>query len=224
MERFMGLGTLAAGLHHEIKNPLSALSLHVQLLEERLEDHDDEEVAENLGVLKTEVTRVSGVLESFRDFASLDRLNRKTTDLPQLARQTVELVRPKAEQQRVSITLDLPKVPFPPLLADAARLEQVLLNLVVNALEGMPDGGKLTISLCCEGKEAKLNVADTGPGILESIRSRVFDPYFTTKSAGSGLGLAVCDKIVRQHGGDIDFETSATGTVFRISLPLETPR
>jgi two-component system nitrogen regulation sensor histidine kinase GlnL len=191
------------------------------LLEEKLEGQEDEEVTENLGVLKMEVGRISGVLESFRDFASIERLNRKATDLPQLVRQTVDLVRPKAEQQGVRISLNLHGDSLPALSADATRLEQVLLNLVVNALEAMQHGGKLTVSMRCDAEQATIEVADTGRGIPESVRSRIFDPYLTTKSAGSGLGLALSDKIIRQHGGDIDFQTSSAGSVFRISLPLE---
>ncbi len=222
MERFMGLGTLAAGLHHEIKNPLSALSLHVQLLEERLEGQADDEVAENLNVLKTEVTRIAGVLESFRDYASFDKLNRVETDIVGLVRQTVELVRPQAQRQAVQIRTELPERGIPTLLADSSRLEQVVLNLVLNALDEMRDGGTLSLSVTQhENQQVVVAVGDTGHGIPENIRSRIFDPYFTTKSDGSGMGLAFCDKIIRQHGGQIDVHTGSSGTVFNISLPVD---
>jgi len=221
MERFMGLGTLAAGLHHEIKNPLSALSLHVQLLEERLDQQADHEVAESLGVLKTEVTRIAGVLENFRDYASTDRMNVVPTDVGKLLRHIVDLMRPKAEHQHVEIELDLPEQPLAEILLDPVRFEQVLLNLVINALDVLPSGGKITLAAECAGSSLHLDVADTGSGIPDNIRSRIFDPYFTTKSGGSGMGLAVCDKIIRQHGGELDLETSPSGTVFRIALPAE---
>lgn len=221
MERFMGLGTLSAGLHHEIKNPLSALSLHVQLLEERLEGTADDEVAENLGVIKTEVTRILRVLENFRDYASLDQLNAVETDIAELVKRTVDLMRPKAEQQNVRIELGLPSGGDSRTIADSARLEQVLLNLVLNSLAEMPSGGKLGLSVTCEDGMICITVSDTGRGIPANIKSQVFDPYFTTKSDGSGMGLAVCDKIIRQHGGQIDMETGRTGTVFRLSLPVD---
>lgn len=220
MERFMGLGTLAAGLHHEIKNPLGALALHVQLLEERLEGQADVEVAETLGVLKTEVTRISGVLESFRDFASIEQLNRAETDVQQSVKRTVDLIRPQAEGQGVTVTLDISTAALPLVSVDAARLEQVLLNLAMNGLEAMSDGGRLAIAVGCDEDKVTITVSDTGRGIPQHVRSRIFDPYFTTKSDGSGMGLAVCDKIIRQHGGTIDCETSSGGTVFRIVLPL----
>jgi PAS domain S-box-containing protein len=222
MERFMGLGTLAAGLHHEIKNPLSALSLHVQLLEEKLNGQADDEVAETLNVLRTEVSRIAGVLENFRDYVSSDKLSRTGTDVAGLLRQTVELVRPQAQQQHVEIQAELPENGVPHISADSARLEQVALNLVLNALHEMPQGGTLSLSVRAAGREqVVVRVGDTGPGIPEGIRGRIFDPYFTTRSDGSGMGLALCDKIVRQHGGQIDVLTGTEGTVFEITLPVE---
>lgn len=220
MERFMGLGTLAAGLHHEIKNPLGALALHVQLLEEKLEGQADDEVAETLGVLKTEVTRISGVLESFRDFASIEQLNRAETDIEQMVQRTAGLIRPQAERQGITVAMDVSANGVLQVSADAARLEQVLLNLAMNALEAMPDGGRLSIAVGCDEDHVTIAVSDTGRGIPPHVRSRIFDPYFTTKSDGSGMGLAVCDKIIRQHGGTIDCETSTGGTVFRIVIPV----
>jgi two-component system nitrogen regulation sensor histidine kinase GlnL len=112
---------------------------------------------------------------------------------------------------------------LPRVFVDLAKLEQVLLNLVLNGLDVMPEGGKLTIRLIQAEGEVHVDIADTGPGIPQSIRSQIFDPYFTTKSEGSGMGLAICEKIIRQHGGQIDFETGPEGTVCRLSLPVETP-
>lgn len=221
MERFMGLGTLAAGLHHEIKNPLSALSLHVQLLEERLEDIQDQDIRENISVLKTETTRINGVLESFRDFASLDTLNRSETDLFELVKQTADLMRPKAAQQGVLLSTELPDRRPPCISADGARLEQVLLNLVINSLDAMRQGGTLRLKLHSDNGALKIDVSDTGTGIPDNIRQRIFDPYFTTKTDGSGMGLAVCDKVVQQHHGQISVQTSSAGTVFQIALPLD---
>lgn len=222
MERYMGLGTLAAGLHHEIKNPLGALSLHVQLLEEQLGAVSSEDVAESMGVLKTEVTRISGVLESFRDFASLNELNRSPTDIADLIRHTLDLMQPTANRQRVRISFETTPEALPTIDADAARLEQVLLNLVVNALEAMREGGDLVVTATRRDRRINITVKDTGGGIPDNVRPRVFDPYFTTKSDGAGMGLAICDKIVQQHGGEIECETSPNGTSFRILLPLDT--
>jgi len=221
MERLMGLGTLAAGLHHEIKNPLTALSLHVQLLEERLEGHTNDDTSENLGVLKTEVTRIAGVLESFRDYASVERINRTDTDIVGLVRQTVELIRPQAQQKGLQIAVLAPEEGLVTMSADAIRLEQVLLNLVMNAFDAMQAGGTLSLAVIAQDEKITIEVSDTGHGIPDNVRARIFDPYFTTKSNGSGMGLAVCDKIIRQHGGQIDVEAGASGATFRISLPVD---
>lgn len=221
MERFLGLGTLAAGLHHEVRNPLGALSLHVQLLDERLNGQADAEVKENLGVLKTEVARIAGVLESFRSYASADRINVEPSDMMPLLRQTAELMRPKADQQGVRIRLVEPEERLPKVQLDPVRFEQVLLNLVINALDELDHQGEIALSAAVEDDHLHIRIADNGPGIPRNIRCQIFDPYFTTKGGGSGMGLALCDKIVQQHDGTIDFESSARGTTFCIALPID---
>jgi PAS domain S-box-containing protein len=220
MERYMELGSLAVGLHHEIKNPLTALSLHVQLLDERLAEEQSRDVHELLGVLKTEVTRLGGVLETFRDFAAFRTLAVQPTNLMELVDKAVQLVRPQADKQNVRIVVTPPASPLALVSLDPIKFEQVLLNLIINALEAMPKGGELTIRLSgCEGQLC-LEVADTGCGIPSEIQPRIFDPYFTTKSDGIGIGLAWCEKIVQQHEGQIIFETSPTGTTFKVTVPM----
>ncbi len=220
MERFMGLGTLAAGLHHEIKNPLSALSLHVQLLEEGLAGQVEEPLLENLSVLKTEVTRITGVLESFRDYASLEQLNLAPLDVRQVVQQTVDLIRPQAQQQGVTVGFDARPAGIRNVMGDAVRLEQVLLNLAINALEAMRQGGDLVFLVNAVDGHVVARITDSGTGIPEDVQAYVLDPYFTTKSSGSGMGLAFCEKIVRQHGGQLGFDTSPSGTCFHITLPV----
>ncbi len=221
MERYMGLGSLAAGLHHEIKNPLAALSLHVQLLEEEIGgDHATDSTHQMLDVLRTEVARIGSVLEGFRDFASIDRLNLAEIDLLELIRRQVELVRPSAEREEVTVDLHLPDDRIPPIVADRVRLEQVLLNLLLNALEAMPAGGSLTVKAHRENEKVRIDVIDTGTGIPAELQDKIFNAYFTTKGGGTGLGLALCDKIIRQHQGSIEFQTSPQGTTFEVTLPI----
>ncbi|TWU40134.1 Sporulation kinase E [Novipirellula aureliae] len=223
MERYMGLGSLAGGLHHEIKNPLAALSLHVQLLEEQLEaDDTSEDNRQMLGVIRTEVTRIGGVLESFRDFASVDCLHTRCVDVAEILRQQIDLIRLQADQQGVQIVFD-PCAEDVTVEADPSRLEQVFLNLFINAIEAMPDGGTLTIATSRMADSLQIGFADTGRGIPPNLADKILDPYFTTKDTGTGLGLALCDKIVRQHRGALDFQTSETGTIFAITLPIEIP-
>lgn len=225
MERFMGLGSVAAGLHHEIKNPLAGLSLHVQLLEEQLDEPaDPDEIQKLMHVIKTEVSRVGSVLEGFRDFASIGRLQQDETILREIVDQQVNLLRPRATQLNVDININGFSSIDRPVLIDRVRVEQVLLNLMLNGIQAMRDGGTLTVSqhaVKLSGDDAVcLSVSDTGHGIAETSQSHIFDPYFTTKSNGSGMGLALSDKIVRQHGGSLDFVTSGDGTIFRLTLPI----
>ncbi|MAT15240.1 MAG: PAS domain-containing sensor histidine kinase [Planctomyces sp.] len=223
MERYMGLGNLAAGLHHEIKNPLAALSLHVQLLEEQLDQSNvSDDIQEMLGVIKTEVLRVGGVLENFRDYASIGRLNFDKVDVVELLERQAAFLRPQARHQQVKIVVEAPGTDLPEISVDPIRLEQVLLNLVLNAMEAMPRGGEIRMraDLQSEEETLKLEVADSGPGIPKDLQDRIFDPYFTTKSQGTGMGLALCDKIIREHNGAIDCRSSPSGTTFQIILPI----
>jgi len=222
MERYMGLGSLAAGLQHEIKNPLSALSLHVQLLSEALEqDNPAPEIQEMLDVLNAETHRISSVLEGFRDFASVGELHRTEVDPAELISKLIRLVAPQAQQAGVQINTDLPVDETHSLFVDPVRIEQLLLNLVVNAMAAMPHGGVLNIGLTADEQNINLTVGDTGCGIPDDQRDKVFDPYFTTRSTGTGMGLALSEKFVRQHNGAIDFETSPAGTVFTVTLPRQ---
>lgn len=221
MERYMGLGSLAAGLHHEIKNPLAALSLHVQLLEEQIDEHGPaDEARQMLRVINAEMNRVGGVLESFRDFASIGRLNRAPVDLRELLQRQIELIGPKAAERSVEVDVQIADQIPNEIRADGVRLEQVLLNLLINAIEAMPDGGRLQVSADVDSSKLRVDVRDEGPGVPDDLRNKIFDPYFTTKGKGTGLGLALCDKIIRQHGGTLELQTSPDGTTFRITLPL----
>jgi PAS domain S-box-containing protein len=226
MEKFISLATLASGLHHEIKNPLTALSIHIQLLEETLAaGKDSDSVDELVGVLKTEVTRLNGVLENFRSFANLQRLTVQPTDALGVVEKVIRLIRPQAAQQGVQILLLHPETELPPIPLDAEKLEQVILNLVINALEAMPRGGSLTISVKVEGREFQVSVKDSGTGIPSEIQRNLFQPYFSTKDKGSGMGLALSEKLVGQHGGHIGYRTGPEGTCFNITIPIdqETP-
>ncbi|MEZ6044313.1 MAG: ATP-binding protein [Planctomycetaceae bacterium] len=223
MERYMGLGNMAAGLHHEIKNPLAALSLHVQLLEEQLDQSDaSDEIQDMLGVIKTEVMRVGGVLENFRDFASIGHLHYDKIDVMEMLERQIKLLRPQAEMQQIIFELEPEEEPLRPLMGDRIRLEQVMLNLLLNSMEAIQKQGEIHLRAipANDPEFIKVEISDTGPGIPPDLQDRVFDPYFTTKSQGTGMGLALCDKIIRQHNGTIDFRSSASGTTFEITLPI----
>jgi len=223
MERYTGLGSLLGGLHHEIRNPLAALSLHVQLLEEQLEvDGTSEQSRSMLGIIRTELARIGGVLEAFRDFASVSNLDLTQVNLIDLISRQIELVAPQAQSRGIRLEINPCEQPCV-VSADRGRLEQVLLNLMVNAMDAMPQGGTLRVALTQDDTTAKIEVSDTGCGIPENLRDKILDPYFTTKSSGTGLGLAICDKIMRQHRGTLDFRSSKQGTTFQITLPNVNP-
>jgi len=222
MERFIGLATLASGLHHEIKNPLTALSIHIQLLEESLSERQpSESVNELVDVLKTEVARLNGVLESFRSFANLQNLSIQPTDALAVLEEAIRLIHPQATEQGVQITLLHPETELPLVSLDAEKFTQVILNLLINALEAMPKGGALAIAASVVGGELRISIKDNGPGIAPEARKNLFQPYFSTKTKGSGLGLALSEKLVNQHGGRIDFQTGSEGTTFEITVPVE---
>jgi two-component system nitrogen regulation sensor histidine kinase GlnL len=227
MERFMGLGSLAVGLHHEIKKPLAAISLHAQLLEEQLaSDPGADDVPGLLSVIRNEIQRVGAVLEGFRDFASTVKLERQEVNVRKMIEQQVELLRPQAERQQVEITRDYGEATPSMVYIDQTRIEQVLLNLLLNGIDAMQDGGQLRIETNRIDWESEPSLAivveDSGTGIPENIQDHIFDAYFTTKNSGTGMGLALSDKIVRQHGGRLEYTTGQTGTRFTMILPLST--
>ncbi|MCA9259347.1 MAG: PAS domain-containing protein [Planctomycetales bacterium] len=220
MERYQSLGTLAAGLHHEIRNPLSALSLHVQLLQEELEKpHHEDRVAQLLDVLTSETRRMTKVLDSFRNFASASELNVTSFDWRTSISRLLAALRPQAEKKAVAISFTPDEPADFTIEADQTRIDQVAMNLFLNAIEAMPEGGTLDVGLKRDARGAVLTVRDTGHGVPENVRRRIFEPYFTTKREGTGLGLALCDKLVGQHGGAIQFESSDAGSCFTVTLP-----
>ncbi len=159
------------------------------------------------------------VLDGFREFAAIDQLDRHPIALSGLLEKVVRLLKPHIQSKGVSLNLEIETPPDRMVDVDSVKIEQVLINLVLNALEAMNAGGTLTLRSEVDNQNTKISVSDTGSGIPESIRDKLFDPYFTTKDHGSGLGLAICEKIIRQHEGTISFETTGRGTTFRLVLP-----
>jgi signal transduction histidine kinase len=221
MEQFASLSTLASGLLHEIKNPITALSIHVQLLEERLRaNRADGPVTEHTDVLKSEVRRLDLTLEGFRNFASLQRLNLKQVDVQSVLEDVVRLIRPQASQQGVRLEYAAAPGPLPPVALDTEKIEQAMLNLVLNALDAMPKGGELYLGATQKDGHIEVVVRDTGPGIPAEIQDHIFHPYFSTKDHGTGIGLTLAEKLVRQHRGNLQFRTGPGGTTFSITLPV----
>jgi two-component system sensor histidine kinase HydH len=208
-------------LIHEIGNPLTALGIHIRLLEERLEEPGGVASAgELIEVLESEIRRLEGVLEEFRDYADLQTLSLRPADVFVVLERVARLIRPQAAQQCVRVELRRPEPPPPPVPLDAEKFAQAVLNLAINALEAMPTGGELVLGAGLRDGAVEVEVSDNGPGIAPDVRGDLFKPYVTTKPRGTGLGLALTEKLVVLHRGQIDYRTGPGGTSFVMTFPL----
>ncbi len=223
MEHYVELGQLAAGLAHEIKNPLSTINVNLKLLTEDLGRSPDQTHGRWLRRLlsvQEETTRLKGILDDFLQFAGRVELNPTVTDLRALVRELTDFFMPQAEAAGVVLRTTVPEAPVSARV-DVKLLKQAVLNLMLNAVQAMGRGGELLIRLSSARSQALIEVTDTGPGIPPEDLPKVFVVYFSTKPGGSGLGLPTTRRIVREHGGDIRVESAlGKGTRFVISLPL----
>jgi PAS domain S-box-containing protein len=218
-EQMAALGRVTRGVAHEVKNPLNSMRLWLENLKESLPAQQGLP-QQALKVLDSEIDRLDRVLKTFLDFMRPVELQREPTPLAEVITEVLAVARPQIERARVEATAELAGG-IPPVSADRQLLKQAILNLVLNAVEAMPGGGKLKVTLARRGNSAEVSVADTGCGIPGKYLARVFQLFFTTRPGGSGIGLASAYKIVQQHNGSIDFETEeGRGTTFRIELPL----
>lgn len=222
-ERLAELGTLTGGLAHEIKNPLSTVQLNLQLLEEDLDPKDEHQqrVIHRLHTVQRETGRMRETLDDFLRFAGKMELDRRPTDVNELLEELVDFFTPQAHLQRVQIRLRKAEGPIVASI-DARLIKQAVLNLMINAVQAMPDGGELILSAGREDGRARIDVIDTGPGIAAEALPNIFNAYYSTKKSGTGLGLAISQRIVHEHGGAITVESEiGKGSDFRLSVPLE---
>jgi signal transduction histidine kinase len=219
-ERLVTIGKMAAHVTHEIRNPLSSIALNLDLLEEQIPRGD----AEAHGLFRAigkEVERLSALSQQYLSFARRKSLAHELEDVSQIAHEAAEFVRPELEQHGVKLELDiaseLPAVP-----GDEAQLKQALYNLLRNAREAMPGGGKVKLGVRRDEGFVVVTVDDEGPGIDPGARARLFEPFFTTKAGGTGLGLAITQHIALSHGGSISCEPApgGRGTRFALRLPI----
>ena len=219
-ERLAAMGTLAAGVAHEVNNPLASISSLIQMMQS---DEDvDVETKQKLKLISEQIRRISQVTKDLTDFGRIRPDVRRPVDLGQIIEKSLRLANFDSTFQSLELSVDLP-AEGPTVLADGDQLQQVLLNLFLNARDAMPDGGRLLIEARSKGVEVVITVADEGHGIPEAIIRRIFDPFFTTKSPsqGTGLGLAVCYGIITAHGGRIDVSPGdLRGAIFTVTLPL----
>jgi signal transduction histidine kinase len=220
-EKLATAGALAAGVAHEVNNPLASISSLVQSLTARAQSERDRET---LRLILAQITRISGVLRDLMDFARPKLPARAPADLNDIVTRSLELARfdKRFKQLTVKTTLS---AGLPPLALDADQMQQVFLNLLLNARDAIGEdrSGEIAVTTCRRAGEVNVEIADNGSGIPPEHLERIFDPFFTTKpkGQGTGLGLAVCHSIVATHGGHISVTPQARGTVFTVAFPEE---
>ncbi len=218
-KKLTAMGELAAGVAHEIRNPLNAINVIAQRF--AFEFHPREDEAEYKKLIKTvreEVARVNGIIRQFLEFARPAALKAEPVALREIIADSVAVIESQAASQGVDIIYNVPDNLASEL--DHGKFRQALLNLLRNSLEAMPQGGAITVSAAESGEFNEIVIADTGPGIPEEIRQKIFNLYFTTKPTGTGLGLSIVHQIISEHGGEISFTPESTrGASVRILIP-----
>lgn len=216
--RLAAISRLTRGAAHEIKNPLNAIKLHAELLKARL--GEDPVTWPHVEVIEREIDRLKNVVQTFLDFTRPVELKLEELDLGEIAREIAVLLGPEAARRGVEVVVEsgagqaLTR-------GDRNLLKQALLNVMVNGIEAMANGGRLTITAGRSQGDCVVSVADQGPGIPPEIRDKIFNLFFTTKKKGSGIGLALTFRIVQLHGGHIDFKSGpGEGTTFELRFPV----
>ena len=216
-ERISSLAEIASGVVHEVRNPLGAIKGAVEILEDELSP--DSPRREFALIAKQEVERIDKLVQEFFHFARAKEPNRQPTDVNELIRTVKLLIENQASGQTVEVAEDLAEN-LPLVSLDPEQVKQVLLNLAINALQAMPEGGKIIFRSVQKNDKLFIETEDTGGGIDEAVKAKIFDPFFTTKDKGLGLGLSVVYKIVKQHDGQIEILDTPSGTKFVLAFSV----
>jgi len=215
-DRLAAMGELTAGVAHEVRNPLGVIRASVQLLEHA--DRDEARIRDAAEVIKHEIDRLDKVVKALLDFGRPGRPTMMASDPVEVLEDVVLFTNRFAGQSNVHIEKrfedDLPKV-----TADPDQLKQVFLNLITNAVQAMDEGGDIVLTVAEEGDFVEVSVSDTGPGIPPEEIGKVFDPFYSTRDAGTGLGLTIVHRIIDEHDGHIEVESGPDGTTFTVALP-----
>lgn len=226
-EKLASIGLLASGVAHELNNPMTSILMNVNLLMEEVSERP--EIQKELKRIGDDTLRCKRIIDDLRDFSRRHELDIRSSDLNEVIRKTHGMVKHQSELHGISwreeLSADIPLLP-----CDPDRMQQVLMNIFVNAIQAMPEGGCLTVKTSLRENSAEIAVQDSGPGIPSEIRGKVFDPFFTTKQGGTGLGLSIVYRIMEEHGGRVEVESrtgegaaaaGVTGTTFRLFLPIK---
>ncbi len=217
--RLSANGRITRGVAHEVKNPINAIVLHLQLLQGKLREIDPD-TRRHMDIIGSEIHRLDRVVQILVDFTRPRDLHLEETDLRHLLEDGVQLAGPDAARHGVTIDCELPVQPLT-VKVDTDFIKQAILNVVLNGVQSMPDGGRLTVSAHREDDMVVTEIRDQGDGIPADAQDKIFELYFTTKKEGTGIGLAQTYQILQWHYGSVDFESvEGEGTTFRLRLPL----
>ena len=232
--RLAAVGRLTAGVGHEVKNPINAMVVHLELLKAKLAAMDQTAAAgaqRHVEILAGEMQRLDRVVETLADFSRPMELHLQERDVLEVVEAVAELTEAEMDENGVRVLVERARDPLP-VRVDTELMRQALLNLMLNGMQAMPEGGILRISMHRDGSDAVVQVCDAGEGIAEEVLPRIFDLYFTTKAKGSGIGLAMTYRILQMHGGSMEVRSttderarathSARGSVFTLRLPMAT--
>jgi len=217
-ERLSAIGEMASTLVHEIRNPLTVIGGFARELER--EGASGTEASVPLKIIVSEVSRLETLIENVLGFARTDRARFRSCDVNSVLSEACEQLSRVCARAGISVSLDLDET-IPSILLDRAQFRQVLDNLCANARQAMPHGGTITVATRRVGREVEVRIADTGPGIPAALRAKVFEPFYSSSSMGTGLGLAVAAKIMDGHGGSIRIDTkNRRGAAFSLRFPI----
>ncbi len=222
-EKLAALGQLAAGIAHEIRNPLTSINILIHSLVEKLPSNHTQR--QDLQVIQEEIHRINEIVDQFLRFAKPALPVFQKTEILSIFEEILQLLRPQIEKQQIVVQKNFQALPL--VQIDREQIKQALLNLLLNAIQAMPQGGRLTLSgrNSADGQWIELSVQDTGVGISEEDMKKLFDPFFSTKEGGMGLGLSITHRIIDQHHGKIEVEsTPEKGTLFNVWLPIHYER
>ena len=215
-EKLATIGYLSAGVAHEIRNPLNSIALFVQLM--RQTTTEPEQLEHQAKILK-EVERIDSILRKLLDSSRRSRVISSNVQINQVIDTVIESFSPQIEARQIRVDRQYHCVP-PPINADSAEIEQIFTNQFLNALDAMTSGGCLTLEVSVDDRQVIVRVGDSGTGIAEDVLPSVFEPFFSTKNRGTGMGLPVAQRIARMYDGSMQVECSSPhGTTFRLEFP-----